>query len=256
MGFWRARLPDAAGASTNEPQRARRECTPATDHQQRLLGGWTRDTLGTRSPYHGLAVWGISNRVQPVVTVGPLSQVTEGPAVLPDSIIAFALSSACNRLDSRHFSAYQNGRERLSEPGRAENGQKIRTKGGCGRRRRGNGFNQEIRETRSGSRGTRTHKRLFTATCFRDRFLIRPDGFLQAPGDGIEPSSPGSEPGVAANQLPRNEFVAITTEIRAPARFLRSFPPCRCPPSTRGEGIEPSSAVSKTAGLPLADPQM
>lgn len=29
----------------------------------------------------------------------------------------------------------------------------------------------------SGSRGTRTHKRLIAATCFRDRLLIRPDDF-------------------------------------------------------------------------------
>src|SRR5262249_15261816 len=60
----------------------------------------------------------------------------------------------------------------------------------------------------SGSRGTRTHKRLIAATCFRDRLLIRPDGFRcrQAPGDGIEPPSPGSGPGVEANQLPRKRL--------------------------------------------------
>ncbi len=45
----------------------------------------------------------------------------------------------------------------------------------------------------SGSRGTRTHKRFSTATCFQDRLLIRPDGFRccasKAAGVGIEPTS-------------------------------------------------------------------
>ncbi len=42
----------------------------------------------------------------------------------------------------------------------------------------------------SGSRETRTHKRLYAATCFQDRLLIRPDGFhRQAAEAGIEPAS-------------------------------------------------------------------
>ena len=40
-----------------------------------------------------------------------------------------------------------------------------------------------------GSRETRTHKRLFAATCFQGRALIRPDGFrVQAAEAGIEPT--------------------------------------------------------------------
>src|SRR5579862_9336582 len=45
----------------------------------------------------------------------------------------------------------------------------------------------------SGSRGTRTHKRVSPATCFQDRFLIRPDDFRKVAGAGIEPAPPGSE---------------------------------------------------------------
>src|SRR5579872_6443422 len=40
----------------------------------------------------------------------------------------------------------------------------------------------------SGSRGTRTHKRVSPATCFQDRFLIRPDDFHRFAGVGIEPT--------------------------------------------------------------------
>ena len=41
----------------------------------------------------------------------------------------------------------------------------------------------------SGSRETRTHKRLFAVTCFQDRLLIRPDGFrCRAAEAGIEPT--------------------------------------------------------------------
>ncbi len=41
----------------------------------------------------------------------------------------------------------------------------------------------------SGSRETRTHKRLSAATCFQDRALIQPDGFhCQAAEAGIEPT--------------------------------------------------------------------
>ena len=35
----------------------------------------------------------------------------------------------------------------------------------------------------SGSRGTRTHKRLAAATCFQDRLLIRPDDFQAQAAD-------------------------------------------------------------------------
>ena len=38
----------------------------------------------------------------------------------------------------------------------------------------------------SGSRGTRTHKRLSAATCFRDRLLIRPDDFQKSRDEGQE----------------------------------------------------------------------
>ena len=38
----------------------------------------------------------------------------------------------------------------------------------------------------SGSRGTRTHKRLSAATCFRDRLLIRPDDFQELRDEGQE----------------------------------------------------------------------
>ena len=41
----------------------------------------------------------------------------------------------------------------------------------------------------SGSRGTRTHKRLLAATCFQDRLLIRPGDFrTEAAEAGIEPT--------------------------------------------------------------------
>src|SRR4030042_3819650 len=47
---------------------------------------------------------------------------------------------------------------------------------------------------KSGSRGTRTHKRLLAATCFQDRLLIRPDDFrIQTAGAGIEPTRRRSE---------------------------------------------------------------
>ena len=50
------------------------------------------------------------------------------------------------------------------------------------------GFRYYDRE--GGSRGTRTHKRLFAATCFQDRALIQPVGFRmsQAAEAGIEPA--------------------------------------------------------------------
>ena len=47
----------------------------------------------------------------------------------------------------------------------------------------------------SGSRGTRTHKRVVPAACFQDRFLIQSDDFrdFQIAGAGIEPTSRRSE---------------------------------------------------------------
>ena len=45
------------------------------------------------------------------------------------------------------------------------------------------------RACEGGSRGTRTHKRYSTVTCFQDRLPIRPDGFRnQAAEAGIEPT--------------------------------------------------------------------
>ncbi len=47
-----------------------------------------------------------------------------------------------------------------------------------------------ISPSASGSRETRTYKRLLAATCFQDRLLIRPDDFrlFKVPGVGIEPT--------------------------------------------------------------------
>jgi hypothetical protein len=64
-------------------------------------------------------------------------------------------------------------------------------------------------------------------------------GVGPAPGVGIEPSSPRSERGVATNQLPRSKFPFLGHAISR---------------QVRGEGIEPSFAISKTAVLPLDDP--
>jgi hypothetical protein len=59
-------------------------------------------------------------------------------------------------------------------------------------------------------------------------------------GPELNRTSPGSEPGVAATQLPRNQLSLIGyTQLR----------------EVRGEGLEPSFSDSKSVGLPLADPR-
>ena len=85
------------------------------------------------------------------------------------------------------------------------------------------------------------------ATCFRDRFLIRPDAFrcicmssggwnrTRAPTRSVGP--PGSEPGV-------------TTSSNYPGSLRHTISK-----KARGEGIEPPFPGSKPGGLPLADPR-
>jgi hypothetical protein len=62
----------------------------------------------------------------------------------------------------------------------------------------------------SGSRGTRTHKRVSPATCFQDRLLIRPDDFLELRGLESNQRPPGSEPGVATS----SNHPAVLSAIR------------------------------------------
>ena len=63
----------------------------------------------------------------------------------------------------------------------------------------------------SGSRGTRTHKRVSPATCFQDRLLIRPDDFLKLRGLESNQRPSGSEPDVATS----SNHPAVLSTIRA-----------------------------------------
>ena len=83
----------------------------------------------------------------------------------------------------------------------------------------------------SGSRGTRTHKRVVPAACFQDRFLIRPDDFreFQIAGAGIEP---GTEP------------LAWSFRVQGPA----SLPATTIPQSTCVEGHDIVTQVRELRG--------
>ena len=61
----------------------------------------------------------------------------------------------------------------------------------------------------------------YAATCFQDRLLIRPDDFRsQVAGVGIEPTPPGSEPGVTTSSnypamfLCTSNDIALQSEVR------------------------------------------
>jgi hypothetical protein len=112
----------------------------------------------------------------------------------------------------------------------------------------------------SGSRGTRTHKRVSPATCFQDRPLIRPDDFQF------------SSCGVCARSLPsdfapRRRIAGVgieptTSWVRArrcyqqqPPRSVVNNQRLGSRKKVRGEGFEPSSPASKAGSLPLADPR-
>jgi hypothetical protein len=62
--------------------------------------------------------------------------------------------------------------------------------------------------SRSGSRGTRTHKRPEAATCFQDRPLIRPDDFRE--------SFPPEFRGLESNQRPPRSERGVTTTSNCP----------------------------------------
>lgn len=87
----------------------------------------------------------------------------------------------------------------------------------------------------SGSRGTRTHKRDVPAACFQDRFLIRPDDFrnFQVAGVGIEPTPPGSEPGIATS----SDYPAMVVRQMTRPRLRSS--------RIAGAGIEPANSWFK-----------
>ncbi len=81
---------------------------------------------------------------------------------------------------------------------------------------------------------------ILAATCFQDRFLIRPDGFrYQAAEAGVEPTRRRSERLI----LPLDDSASFAR--RDTARRLQA----------RGGGVEPPSPGSKPGSLPLADPR-
>jgi hypothetical protein len=91
----------------------------------------------------------------------------------------------------------------------------------------------------SGSRGTRTLKRVALAACFQDRFLNHSDDFRnrQAAGVGIEPTPPGSEPSVTAS----SNYPAMNARrmTRCPSRSSR----------IAGAGIEPTDSWFKATNF-------
>ena len=91
-----------------------------------------------------------------------------------------------------------------------------------------------------GSRETRTHKRLLAVTCFQDRLLIRPDGFLVK---------------LRGLDLNQHDDVQSVSSYRwmTPHRSARRD--AARPRQVRGGGVEPPSPGSKPGGLPLADPR-
>ena len=93
----------------------------------------------------------------------------------------------------------------------------------------------ECSSSPSGSRGTRTHKRVFLAACFQDRFLIRPDDFrsLRVAGVGIEPTPPGSEPSIATS----SDYPAMVVRQMTRSQLISS--------RNAGAGIEPADSWFK-----------
>jgi hypothetical protein len=109
---------------------------------------------------------------------------------------------------------------------------------------------------RSGSRETRTRNGVIR-TCFRDRFLIRPDDFRYS-RTGL-PTRPLEQfRGLESNQRPPGSEPGVTTSSNCPGitfpslrhTFLRAVRS-----QVRGAGFEPARAGSKPASLPLADPR-
>ena len=93
----------------------------------------------------------------------------------------------------------------------------------------------------SGSRGTRTHKRLLAATCFQDRLLIRPDDFRSSKLRGLESNQHDDVQSVSSYRWMTPHRFSIETRIVSL--------------QVRGGGVEPPSPGSKPGGLPLADPR-
>ena len=112
----------------------------------------------------------------------------------------------------------------------------------------------------SGSRGTRTHKRVSPATCFQDRFLIRPDD-LQISACGMCTHFLSSDiaprrkiAGVGIEPTP-SWFRARRCYQQQPPRSVVSKLRLAISEKVRGEGFEPPSPGSKAGSLPLADPR-
>ena len=109
----------------------------------------------------------------------------------------------------------------------------------------------------SGSRGTRTHKRLSAATCFRDRLLILPDDFRDRELRGQD-----------SNLRTRDSKSRISTDRNYPASpsALRELnPPVqlgRLVPlpigqghvQAEGEGVEPSRLIARPLSGRLPSP--
>ena len=80
------------------------------------------------------------------------------------------------------------------------------------------------------------------AYCFRDSFLDQPDTFRMAAGVGVEPTSPGSEPGVLPLDHP-------TVAQRAPIRSGRR----RCASSNRSTSELPRNFLYGLPHIPFID---
>jgi hypothetical protein len=98
----------------------------------------------------------------------------------------------------------------------------------------------------SGSRGTRTHKRVVPAACFQDRFLIQSDDFrdFQIAGVGIEPTPPGSEPSIATS----SDYPAMT--VSTDTINLERFANCEgrnrtCELVVQSHGFLPAETTSQ-----------
>ena len=73
------------------------------------------------------------------------------------------------------------------------------------------------------------------------------DAAAKAPGAGIEPTSPGSEPGVAASQLPRNSYESpCRGSGRRTRTFIVSFKGCR-PTVSRSPSRQSSRTLVQSA---------
>ena len=91
----------------------------------------------------------------------------------------------------------------------------------------------------SGSRGTRTHKRVSFATCFQDRLLIQPDDFHSCVAR------------ISSGGWNRTNDLLVQSQAPLPTAATP-----KCFYRVRGEGFEPPQPGSKPGGLPLADPRV